>query len=87
MVGTIIRAGSCAVFQIAIIQLRGENALVCGLIDHMIAVRDFEFGFRTGLIRISNELQIMGVRGPRSRPAARSPGSIHGVNTRIGALG
>lgn len=87
MVGTIVWAGSCAVFQIAINQLRGEKASVGGLIDHMIAVRDCEFGFRTGLIPISIELQIMGVRGPRARPAARSPGSIHGVNTRIGALG
>ena len=52
MVGTIVRAGSCAVFQIAINQLRGEKALIEGLVDHMIAVRDCEFSFRTGLIPI-----------------------------------
>ena len=99
MVGTIVRAGSCAGFQIAFNQLRGKKALADGLVDHMITVRNCEFGFGTSLIPIFIELHKMGVHGSRGKPAARSPscrckpktglegGSIHGLNTGIGALG
>ena len=74
MFGTIVRAASCAVFQIAFNQLRGKKALADGFIDHMITVRSCEFGSGTSLIPIFIELHIMGVRGSRAKPAARSPG-------------
>ena len=59
-------------FQIAMCHLRGEKALVDALVDHIIAVRSCEFNFRASLIPIFIELHIMGVRGPRAKPAARS---------------
>ena len=99
MVGIIVRASGFVVFQITINQLSGKKALFKGLVDHMITVRSCEFSFRTSLIPIFIELHIMGVRGPRAKPATRSLScrckpktglegeSIHGVNTGISALG